>query len=1490
MLILLLVFITVPATALLFLQNKKIQNKLSNYITSEISEYFGTAINVKDISITFFNRFQLKDVYLEDLNGDTLLFSDKVKVTLNKFNRAKKEIGIKRITLKEADIHFVATDSTGINLNFIIDEIRNPDKPESEKWKLEFTNIQLDNSRFRFTDPYKEKKGSPIDYTSMDLKDLNIRISDLIKSGDTVSFDIKRLECTEKSGFKLTNLNSRLSLSKHHMHYNNVYIETPLSNVSANAILFNFESYRDFSDFVNQVDIDFSLRSSSVNFADIGYFSAGMDDFNETLRISGRADGKISDMSANNILIAFSDHTFLGGSLNMIGLPDISETFIHFNIDMLQTTIGDIQKIHLPEKKRLKIPDNFKALGTITYSGKFTGYYDDFVTYGRFGTSLGAISTDILLKPDNFGGLIYRGSFKTNSFALGSIIPNNEDRLGNISISAEVDGLFQKKEISADLNGKINHLELYGYDYKNISLEGFITEETFDGSMAVSDPNIHMDFQGKVDFSSEQPKFNFIADVSRLRPYYLHLNRTDPSYFVSFLLESDFSGIHPDSINGEIKLVNSFFQRSGEQIQIYDLNLRAENSGNSSLLEIRSDVLDADVYGRFNYSKIPGSILKLTANYLPALTNDTAMRFDDSFIDETELDFSFHFKEVENVARFFTRDFFLGDNSFISGHFNPAENDLAITADISSAGYKDNYWTKLQLIAESDSESIEYTGVSNHLTVNEDLGIDNFNISGKLIKDTLTTGISWSSINKPVYSGNLNLKAGLSTNRISGNKKIAVELQPSFIVFNDTVWNIAASKVNIDSSAVKIDSFIISNHNQALILAGEISHKTGSRLAANFRELDLATLNLFTGELKLKLGGTLSGQASLINPYQNPVFLSDLIMNDFYINEQDFGQGNIRAQWKNDVKGIHILASSVKGVTQIFKIDGDYFPNEKNIDFDVDFDKIRLSAFEPLSSKLVSDIKGLGKGKLVFKGTTEKPRVNGEISFFKASAMVNYLQTRYSFTDRVSIKDNNVILNDFTLTDERGNIALASGSVTNKNFSDFYLNLNISTTGFWFLNTTQADNELFHGSVLASGIVKFSGPPDNLHMEINAKTERNSVFNIPLDRSEEVNENDFIRFVNTSDEKIENQKEEPEYEVNLKGLTMDFNLEITPDAEVQIIFDPRIGDILQGRGNGNLTMSINTLGKFEMYGDMVIQEGDYLFTLQNLINKKLQVEPGGTLSWNGDPADANINLKAVYKLRTSVSTLSPEADDRLKQRIPVECQIIMTGKLLKPNIQTDIVLPTTDQQTRNIVSNSINTEEEKLKQFISLLVMNNFMSLNPGEAFVSGSGSGSTANMAGVATSELLSNQLSHLLSQISKDFDIGLNYRPGDQITTDELEVALSTQILDDRISINGNLDVRGDQTTRTSAATNPNNIVGDFDIDFKITENGKLHLKAFNRANDNLLFQTSPYTQGVGVFYREDFDSFGELLKRYRDALFSLFTRRKETEKEEETTMIKE
>jgi hypothetical protein len=512
---------------------------------------------------------------------------------------------------------------------------------------------------------------------------------------------------------------------------------------------------------------------------------------------------------------------------------------------------------------------------------------------------------------------------------------------------------------------------------------------------------------------------------------------------------------------------------------------------------------------------------------------------------------------------------------------------------------------------------------------------------------------------------------------------------------------------------------------------------------------------------------------------------------------------------------------------------------------------------------VLSDVRGIAGGEMTMKGTVNKPLLEGIIKIQKASFIVSYLQTRYNFTTDVTITPTAFMLKNADVYDSDGNKAVVNGLLSHNNFSDIKFESTINTNKFLFMNTAEKDNDLYYGKAYASGVVSFLGTPENINIEVNAKTEKNTKFYLPLSSSSDVTEQNFIRFTNSINDTI---KVDENRKVDLSGIQLTLNLQVTPDAEAQIIFDSKVGDVIRGRGTGNLKLEITPTSDFNMFGDYTIESGDYLFTLQNIINKKFEIEKGGTIRWNGDPYMAILDITAAYKLKASLYDLM--LDSAYKQRVPVECILNMRNNLMQPDFKFDIKLPEGDTKPNSVIASLSN--EEMNKQIISLLVLNRFVTP---ESFRGGSQLAETrsGNAVGVNSSELLSNQLSHWLSQISKDFDIGVNYRPGDEITKDEVELALSTQILNDRVILNGNVGVGGTQTSSS------NNFVGDFEVDVKINKSGKLMVKGFNRSNTDIINDTAPYTQGLGLFYREDFDSIDELLQRYWRGMF----RRKEEER---------
>ena len=1474
----LLVLISIPSLAILLLQNSKIQSYLASEVASILSKNLHAKITVKEVSITFINRLQLKDLYIEDQQGDTLLFAKKIKVTLRKYSKKNREIVLSNIGLEDANIHFNVDTSGVINIKFIIDQLVKKDSSDSSKFAFQILNAEIKNSRFRYTSQGKKFNTQGLNYADMDMRELNANVEKFEILGDTVTFSVIDLSLSEKSGLIIKQMSTDYSLSKRHMDFNNFKLITPFSNLSAKHLKLSFFDYTDFSDFVNLVGINFSFNPSLVSFSDISYLAPTLKGYSEEFKFSGDIKGQISNLKGKDLVLSYKDQTRILANFSMIGLPSIKTVFMHYDIVSLQTNSTDLQNLTIPGgesgSRHLKIPASIALLGTIKYSGKFTGYLDDFVAYGKFSTSLGEFSSDILLKPDSANILFFQGKLKTNEFFLGKLM-KQDTLIGRITMNANINGYSSKKGLFAKMDGMIDSLELNHYDYKNINIAGTIADRVFDGSFKISDPNIKMDFLGMVNFSSENPEFAFTADVSRARPYYLHLKNTDPDYFASFLLETNFTGKTIDQLNGKIRIVNSLFRNNDKQLQIYNFNLSAVNTPDSNNIKIESDIMDADIRGTYQFSTLPSSFQHLASYYIPSLKKKTDVQTPP--VDKNNFTYSIRLKNIHPLINFFFPKLDVGNNSEIFGHYRPGNKDVTLDVHSSLFAVNGNELRNVSLETRSNFNNVSVIASCSSLIMPNKRTIDNLVINSILQKDTASLTLDWDSKIKPLYRGKINILANIKRNTQTNNPILGIHFDPSQIYFNDTLWNISQSSVTIDSSSIAVDSFNIRNKDQNFFAIGTVSENPDDAIRFNFKDMDISALNMFTTKYKVTLKGKVSGQASLKDPFHNLVLLSDLQMNDLFVNGEDLGVGELLANWNNSNKKIHIKSFLGRGTVPAITFEGDYIPSTKIMDFKIGLDKLRVNIFHPWASFLVSDIKGIASGNLTLGGTGQKPDLNGTVKLLKTSVLVNYLQTHYNFSNDVKIVHNNIVLKDFIAYDVKGNKAIAQGIITTKYFKEYSLDIRVETGNFEFLNTTEKDNTMFYGRIFASGIIRITGPTDNLQMNINAKSQKNSVFFIPLYATEEVAVRNFIDWVDVRSTEPDAVKFKQRYEVKMKGIQMNFNLDVTPDAEVQMIFDPKVGDIIKGRGTGNLKVLINTLGKFEIYGDMTIDEGDYLFTLKNVINKKFVVEKGGRISWHGDPADANIDMQAIYTLKTTTSAIDPDPSSKTsRKRITVECVVNMSGKLMNPTIKPDINLPGADQQVQNIVKNSINTDEEMMRQFVSLLVMNNFYSQ---QGFTQG---GTSSNVAGVTTTELLSNQLSSWLSQISTDFDIGVNYRPGDQISSDELQVALSTQILNDRVSISGNLDVGGNETTTAAANTsNANNIVGDFDISFKITE--KLHVKAFNRSNDNLLLQTSPYTQGVGFFYREYFNNLHELAMQFKKPFMKKDAAEKPEESEE-------
>jgi TamB, inner membrane protein subunit of TAM complex len=1469
----LLVIITLPTAAFFILKSSKVQTYLTHKITQEVSENLNAKFEVEAIHFKFFNRIVLKNVYIEDQLKDTLLYSDEIICNIKEFSRKTKKISISKVNLINAKFYLHKTDSLSpINLKFITDNLKKDstasDKP---KWDIKFQNIELQQAVFRFRSYHEKRSEYGVNFSDLicNIEDLDVRNLQFGKGAAT--FYIKKLKFKEQSGFSAYNVKFNMSIGANHMKFTNVKIRTPYSYINSDSLSFQFNDYKEFRKFAKNIKLDFTFRESNVSFSDIGYFVPLFKDISLNTVLSGRFYSKLSTFKGKNVSLNIGEQTELITDFSLNGLPNHKQMFMYVDFKKLTTSAQDFELINkfLKNNKKIEIPERFDQLGTISYKGNFAGFYDDFVTYGKFTSDLGNISTDLSLKPNTSKTLAFNGNLKTKDFFLGQLVPENK-LIGKITMDAQIKGVAgSNKKVKATTDGIIHNVEINNYNYQNIIIDGLLTEKTYNGILSIADPNIQLNFSGDIDFSGEIPVFNFNADVPHANLYGLNIDKEDTTSNLSFNLNANFKGIDIDNIIGEVKFSNSILHKLNDSIIFDTLKLVSKRQLDTHRIELKSDYIDVLLYGTYKPTHLFQSLKNMYFNYLPALVHqveDTIdLKFNNSFALNIDL------KITDKLAYFFLPKIHISDSSNIIFNYDAEKKRFLLNAHAGEFKFNNHTFYNFDVSTFSNDSIFTALTKSDNLLLNNYFLLEKFKTTSLVHKNNIDLKIDWNDEDTVVNKGNILASTSIIQKEPFGNPSFDITILPSQVIVKDSLWYISKSSLKIDSTSYSIKNFTVSHGDQTLKAEGKITKNYNDTLFLNFKKMNLSNINILTKNNKLEFEGIINGEANFSNLFNSPLFYANIEIDNLVLNKENLGYTQIYSRWIDKYKAIQLEASTQENDKRTVNVSGNYYPEDKSVQFNVILDKLGLHILNPFLKSFSSDITGFGDGSVLVTGPLKKPQFNGFIYLNDAAMTIDYINTRYNFTTEALVDNNILKFNNVEVYDSFKNDAKTNGQVKFGPNKEISVNFNIEPNKLLSLNTTIEDNEAFYGTAFTSGIVSIVGNRGNTFIDISAKTEKGSKINIPLAQTNSGNKMEFLTFVDKSEE-IQIIPEE--YGPDFSGFGLNFELEITPDVEAQLIFDSKIGDVIRGKGNGDIKMEIGTDNDFKMYGDFTLEEGDYLFTLQNVINKKFKIKRGGNIIWNGEPYDANVDFEAIYNLKTSLNNLVVDTSyytnkDYYKKRIPVDCNVQLSEKLMNPNIKFDINLPTADDEAQTLLESAINTEEKLNKQFLSLLVLNTFMPEQTGSDAYLSNGS-TTAGLGTVTTSELLSNQLSHWLSQISDEWDVGVNYRPGDEISKDQVEVALSTQLLNDRVSINGNVGYGGQTVDQAS------NIVGDFDIDVKVNKSGKVHVRAFNESNDKQIYKYAPYTQGVGVFYREEFNSFSELLRKFRNR----FRRKKEND----------
>ncbi len=1482
------IVIVIPSLFYVLIQIPEIQTLLVKRITSHFSSKIKSTIKIERLEYKFFNKLTASNVLIKDSNNDTLLYVESVSAYIRSMGLKNNKVRLGKVELIKP-VFALITDSTGImNLTRYLDLIKKPATVDKKKSAgISVAEVVLTNARFSLIKKESGTRESAlIDFNNLNLSDINGTIEEINIHDDTTSFEIYNLAFREACGFRVNKLNCSAKISGQNIFLNSAQIYCDSSIIDIPRFSMTGDSASSFSNFNREVKLDLLMDKSLFNTSDIKYFVPSASRINESIWLSGGVRGSISELRGRNIKLSFRDYTELDCDFDFSGLPETDKAYAFIAVNNLVTNAKDFGNISIEGKGKIEIPPEVYKLENISFEGSFTGFLTDFVTYGRLQTSLGMIRTDISLRPEDKDKYRIKGLLTGSDIDLGKIADKPE-LIGKLSISANVDGYaYSLKKFAASLTGNVDSVEINKYLYRNISLNGFFTEKTWDGSINISDENIKMNLLGSFDFKRKLPEFDFTLNLAEANLNKLNFDKPDSTSQLTMLLTANFKGSNIDNLDGEIRLLNSTLRKNGNKLELYDFSLKTYTDLKQKVLTLRTDFVDADIRGRYNFAELGSQISRSFSDLMPSWH---AVAPKKSVPKSNNFSFDINFRNTDKINDFFRTGLLFADKSYIRGSV-VSDSILSIYIGAKMLSYKSNVFTDFGFAGKIAGSSLSAGLNCSSLMLLNQTELKGFNVKVTTVPDNFVFTVDWDNKEKILNQGNFTARGKIEKSPediMKGRKKgkekefnksntiLSVNIDSSDIYLKNNRWRIKKSFIVIDSSTVKISKFSIVNEKHFYIVDGSISVNPADTLYLQFNGIDIAPLNYIGNQKKLDdpnrfkpdLKGIVNGKILLTDVYRNLLLEGNLNVTSFSVLGSEFGNLSLKSAYDIGKKVVNINLSNDLNGTKMIDVAGYYDPASKRAKLTANTNKLPIPWLNPLLKAFASGINGTISGKVVLVGEPNNLYLKGAVLAENGTMKVDYLQTKYKINDSVRFDKKGINFNNLKATDEKGNSALLSGSVNHKNFKDWTADIiiNMNASAVQVLNTKPRDNEMFYGTAYASGVTTIKSDLSGLSFDISAKTGKNTRFYIPLTKGLSVSDYSFISFIDSTSKIIGNAQPDSEKAApaasKKTGMEINFDLEVNPDAEVQLIFDSKVGDVMKGRGSGNLNVSLSKKGEFRIVGDYIIEEGDYLFTLGNILNKSFSVENGGKIIFNGDIDNAEIEMKAIYRLKASLSDLL--GDERFSERIPIECQLNLSGKLFNPVVGFNIYLPISDEETRTYVKNAISTEEELSRQFLYLLVMNSFYADPALVSSAPSTASSGTSAMA-VTTTEMLSNQLSNWLSQISNDFDIGFVYRPGSgnkDINPQEVQVALSTQLLNNKVTINGNFDVRG----TTSAADNANPISGDFDAEYKITD--KIRFKVFNRYNNPYSSGKGvgiPYTQGIGFFVKKDFDKFSDLFRK--------------------------
>lgn len=1446
-----------------------------------------------------------------DLNINAQLSSLDVKV--DAFDLDKKSVYLSVAELENSAIEIIQIPDDGDDKDNEVSMF--PSLP----WELKIKKARIDRSTFALSE-----KGYQSPKNQLDFKNLGLEIAELdvdnFKYYNSISGTFKKMTARDHSGFAIKKLSGNLEFTPEKLSIQKLNLYLPASRLKGNLV-FNYNQYHDFTEFDQSISSNISISRGSVKVRDLiplrDLTSLDLSDFDKNTRletegqikikgkdqfyfknlnvklhdaIKGQIDGEylMEDVTSQSYIKAkirngyFSPLKWqkihkstmdpalleqgdiyvegnLSGKLDELSLENIiGKTDFGTRLNASGMVKGlvdgelsydlDINEVSIPVQNvnAIELPAELKRLGKLTYKGKLKGTKTFFDIDGGLNTDHGQINGDVVLDFDNnYEQLKYKGRVDVNQLSLHRIM--EDPTYGIVDVDVVVDGSGMSMEtLNTAVKGKINDFEYKGKRYQNIDVDGIVDGLGYNGKIEVNDKDIKLDYEGRLAFNNNSPELDFTMDLDSVN--LASLNMGIEAYILSGKVKSNLKGKNINDILGDLVISDYRIQKDGKILSSPDdIQLKVtSNADKTRSAVILSPYGDATLKGNMKNNEIIDALGRIFNAYfeIPGYqpkSIDGRQRFDISLVT----------KDINPLLDFYNQEFAM-KKAVIDAEMDTQNEVIKLKGQIDSLAYK-GYWTEMtEINVDGENTQMLFSAKFNNTHDKNGIASEVSLINGDIYDKIMNIFVD---IREQKDDSVLEVAGQL----VQENGEIVVNVGESMTI-NEDEWSISKDNdIRIGSGNFVIDNLNIFKDKQGLNISTE-----GDDLKMTFDDFQISEILNVLGQDKYKYTGAINGDFVANQLLGNRFFTTDLKIDSLAFNDKLIGKLQVRGKEiksKNDVNlGFDLVGPENDAIGNLT-----YNIDSKQMDGYLEAGQMEMRLIDPYLSEIISDSQGHIYGDFKIKGTLNSPDVSGNLLFDNASTVVNFNQTRYKIKkNKIFFNKHLIEFDDVVLYDNSDKEAVLSGAIFHNSFKNMLLDLKAEAKGVQFLNTTVQDNPLFYGKVYLDASMHIKGLTDNIKLYANATAVNNSYLALsPFSDVEQIIKDDFIVYGNPDSLKL-NKKTENFVKKDVYPLDVDMNLIVNEDSKFEFIVDPIKGDKLQSFGNANLNLKLKKEGDILLNGKYTAKSGFYSFTY-GLIEKRFAIDEGGTVSFEGDPLEAKLDIDAIYKTRANLYDLvQSEVDDtqtsRYNKRSDVNVFLSLRGQILQPKITLDIQLPDKtatlyDEAEQKLVTlrtnaNQLNNQVFGLLLFDNFVISDNVVTSDfssVGENFVLGS------------VSDLLSSQLNKIASGLIKGVELNIDvnnyaskYSENAGVVT-ELDVGVTKRLLDDRLTLKagGNFNLES-----SSAQSEFSSLAGDFIIEYVLNERGNYILKVYNSSDYNVLIDQNTRKSGIGIIVKKNLD----------------------------------